>query len=129
MVTKLAYAQVKQFGMNSEIGAVSYKEQEGDQQFYRPHSDRVTDDIDREVRRLIDGAYERVIAMLTEKRAELDAVAELLLEKEVISHEDMTSLLGERDGQDGAYDYDKIAQIETEQATADPTPATPAAAV
>ena len=115
--------------MNSEIGAVSYKEQEGDQQFYRPHSDRVTDDIDREVRSLIDGAYERVIAMLTEKRAELDAVAELLLEKEVISHEDMTSLLGERDGQDGAYDYDKIAQIETEQATADPTPATPAAAV
>ncbi len=133
-VTKLAYAQVKQFGMNSEIGAVSYKEQEGDQQFYRPHSDRVTDDIDREVRRLIDGAYERVIAMLTEKRAELDAVAELLLEKEVISHEDMTSLLGERDGQDGAYDYDNIAQIEAEQAdeaerVADPTPATPAAAV
>merc|ERR1712146_156770 len=84
----------------------------GDQQFYRPHSDRVTDDIDREVRSLIDGAYERVIAMLTEKRAELDAVAELLLEKEVISHEDMTSLLGERDGQDGAYDYGKIAQIE-----------------
>ena len=123
-VTKLAYAQVKQFGMNSQIGAVSYKEQEGDQQFYRPHSDRVTDDIDREARRLIDGAYKRVKAMLVEKRAELDAVAELLLEKEVISHEDMTALLGERDGQDGAYDYDKIAQIE-----ADPTPATPAAAV
>ena len=124
-VTKLAYAQVKQFGMNNAIGAVSYKEQEGDQQFYRPHSDRVHDDLDREVRKLIDGAYERVTAMLIEKRAELDAVAELLLEKEVISHEDMTALLGERDGQDGAYDYDKIAQIEQ----ADPAPATATAAV
>ena len=47
------------------------------------------------------------------------------MEKEVISHEDMTALLGERDGQDGAYDYDKIAQIEQ----ADTTPATAAAAV
>ena len=119
-VTKLAYAQVKQFGMNSEIGAVSYKEQESDQAFYRPHSDRVTDDIDAEVRKLIDGAYVRVTEMLTEKRAELDAVAELLLEKEVISHEDMTTLLGERDGQDGAYDYDKIAQMD---GPAEPTPA------
>ena len=106
--------------MNSEIGAVSYKEQESDQAFYRPHSDRVTDDIDAEVRKLIDGAYVRVTEMLTEKRAELDAVAELLLEKEVISHEDMTTLLGERDGQDGAYDYDKIAQMD---GPAEPTPA------
>ena len=70
------------------------------------------DNMDREVRKMIDGAYEKVLAMLTEKRAELDAVAELLLEKEVISHEDMTELLGERDGQAGAYDYDTIAQVE-----------------
>ena len=111
-VTKLAYAQVKQFGMNNEVGAVSYKDQAGDNQFYRPHSDKVMDNMDREVRKMIDGAYEKVLAMLTEKRAELDAVAELLLEKEVISHEDMTELLGERDGQAGAYDYDTIAQVE-----------------
>ena len=31
-VTKLAYAQVKQFGMNNEVGAVSYKDQAGDNQ-------------------------------------------------------------------------------------------------
>eukprot|EP01047_Picozoa_sp_COSAG01_P096632 COSAG01_NODE_27100_length_694_cov_1.189916_1_plen_56_part_00 len=49
-------------------------------------------------------AYDSVMAMLTERREELDQVAELLLEKEVISHEDMTALLGERDGQDAAYD-------------------------
>jgi hypothetical protein len=36
----------------------------------------------------------------------------LLLEKEVISHEDMTELLGERDGQTAAYDYATLAQLE-----------------
>ena len=122
-VTKLAYAQVKQFGMNNSIGAVSYKEQKGDNQYYRPHSERVMDDMDREVRKLIDGAYERVTVMLTEKRKELDLVAELLLEKEVISHEDMTELLGERDGQAGAYDYDTLAQIEDADEIATPIPA------
>jgi AFG3 family protein len=56
------------------------------------------------VRALVARAYDSVMAMLTERREELDQVAELLLEKEVISHEDMTALLGERDGQDAAYD-------------------------
>merc|ERR1712146_543964 len=111
-VTKLAYAQVKQFGMSDEIGAVSYKEQAGDAQFFRPHSDQVTDAIDEEVRRLVAKAYDTVMEMLSDKRAELEKVAELLLEKEVISHEDMTSLLGERDGQAMAYDYATLAQLE-----------------
>ena len=63
--------QVKQFGFSESIGAVSYKEQRGDQQFYRPHSDSVTDAIDVEVRKLVDDAYERVTQMLTDKRKEL----------------------------------------------------------
>ena len=111
-VTKLAYAQVKQFGMNDEIGALSYKEQAGEMQFYRPHSDEKTDLIDSEVRKLIKQAYDVVWELLSEKREELDKVAELLLEKEVISHEDMTELLGPRDGQDAAYDYATLAQLE-----------------
>ena len=63
--------QVKQFGFSESIGAVSYKEQRGEQQFYRPHSDSVTDAIDVEVRKLVDDAYERVTQMLTDKRKEL----------------------------------------------------------
>jgi AFG3 family protein len=35
-VTKLAYAQVKSFGMSDAIGAISYKEQAGEMQFFRP---------------------------------------------------------------------------------------------
>merc|ERR1719454_2646473 len=98
--------------MNDEVGALSYKEQAGEMQFYRPHSDEKTDLIDSEVRKLIKQAYDVVWELLSEKREELDKVAELLLEKEVISHEDMTELLGPRDGQDAAYDYATLAQLE-----------------
>lgn len=108
-VTKLAYAKVKQFGMSESVGAISYKEENG---FFRPHSGLVHDEIDTEVRRLIQVAYDSVMELLTERRAEMDKVAELLLEKEVISHEDMTELLGERDGQTAAYDYATLAQLE-----------------
>eukprot|EP01050_Picozoa_sp_SAG11_P017977 SAG11_NODE_2653_length_3124_cov_2.301818_5_plen_69_part_00 len=51
------------------------------------------------------------MTLLSEKREQLDAVSELLLEKEVIGHEEMTALLGERSGQDAAYDYATLAQL------------------
>ena len=54
-----------------QLREVQREEQRGDQQFYRPHSDSVTDAIDVEVRKLVDDAYERVTQMLTDKRKEL----------------------------------------------------------
>jgi hypothetical protein len=51
-------------------------------------------------------------ALLTEHREKMDEVAELLLKKEVIGHEDMTAILGERAGQQAAYDYATLAQVE-----------------
>jgi len=108
-VTKLAYAQVKTFGMSEAVGARSFKDQVGDQKFYRPHSDQLGDTIDAEVRALTAKAYDSVLRLLTEKRENLDAVAKLLIEKEVIGHEELTRLCGERAGQDAAYDYATLA--------------------
>jgi len=123
-VTKLAYAQVKTFGMNDAVGARSYKDMAGDQKFYRPHSDQLGDTIDAEVRALSQKAYASTLALLKEKREMLDAVAELLIEKEVIGHEELTRLCGERAGQDAAYDYATLANAgrplaETTEAAAD----------
>ena len=67
----VASVQVKQFGMSESVGAISYKEENG---FFRPHSGLVHDEIDTEVRRLIQVAYDSVMELLTERRAEMDKV-------------------------------------------------------
>jgi AFG3 family protein len=52
--------------------------------------------IDTEVRDIIARAYKSTVELLTLRRADVDAVAQLLLEKEVIGREDMINLLGAR---------------------------------
>ena len=52
--------------------------------------------IDDEVRILINDAYKRTVALLTEKKADVEKVALLLLEKEVLDKNHMVELLGSR---------------------------------
>ena len=55
-VTQIAYAQVKSLGMLLPDGSrrnLSYRDQQGDQQFYRPHSEALLDVIDDQVRFLL----------------------------------------------------------------------------
>ena len=49
--------------MNAKVGSLSFREQAGEQQYYRPHSDQMTDLIDSEVRALIDKAYQSVTVL------------------------------------------------------------------
>ena len=52
--------------------------------------------IDEEVRKLIDKAYVRTKELLTEKKAEVEKLAEALLEKEVLFQSDVEALIGKR---------------------------------
>ncbi|MCL4137920.1 UNVERIFIED_CONTAM: hypothetical protein GTU68_000416 [Idotea baltica] len=83
-ITKNAYAIVTLYGMNSKVGQVSYRDEA---------TARI---IDEEVKKIIDDAYDRTIAMLKDKRQELEFIAQELLDKEVIFKEDVTRLIGER---------------------------------
>lgn len=95
-ITRIAYAMVTVYGMNNKVGNVSYYDPNQDQTFTKPYSEETSKIIDQEVRLLIDVAYERTKALLTEKRAQVEILAERLLEKEVLFQSDVEALIGKR---------------------------------
>ncbi|KAI8091472.1 peptidase family M41-domain-containing protein [Gilbertella persicaria] len=95
-VTKIAYAQVTTYGMNESIGPLSFTDPQNEQQFQKPFSEETGTLIDNEARKLIIEAYARTKNLLTEKRQDIEKVAKLLLDKEVLTREDMENLLGKR---------------------------------
>ncbi len=96
-ITKMAYAMVTMYGMNDKIGNVSfYDSKQSDYAFNKPYSDETARVIDEEVRKIATFAYERTRQILSEKRDKLDALAQVLLKKEIIFQDDLKEILGER---------------------------------
>ncbi len=97
-ITKQAYASVAVFGLNKELGNISYYDSSGnsDYSFTKPYSEKTAELIDHEVKKMIDEAYTRTVNILQENRSKLDILAETLLDKEVIFKEDLERIFGER---------------------------------
>lgn len=93
-VTKMAYSMISVFGMNKKVGNVSFYGMQD--QFHKPFSDETASLIDNEVRKLIESQYKRAIALLKEKRNELEILANSLLENEVLLKSDVERLIGQR---------------------------------
>ena len=64
--------------------------------FTKPYSEETSKMIDQEVRKLIEVAYEKTKALLREKRAQVEKLAEELLVKEVLFQSDVEKLIGKR---------------------------------
>ena len=92
-VTKMGYGMVSVYGMNEKVGNVSFYGMQQDQ-FQKPYSDETAKLIDEEVRKLVEKEYIRAQALLTERREELNKLAEALLEKEVLLKSDVEKLIG-----------------------------------
>jgi len=88
--TQLAKAMVCQYGMSDRLGMVQYGE-DNDYVFLgkemsrsRAYSEHTSQEIDTEVKRLIDDGYQTAKKLIDDNRAELELIAESLLEYETL---------------------------------------------
>ncbi|MBA2426340.1 MAG: ATP-dependent metallopeptidase FtsH/Yme1/Tma family protein [Actinobacteria bacterium] len=98
--TRLAKQMVTEFGM-SDLGPLALGQSESqpflgrDFGHVQDYSDRVAAKIDDEVGRLVDEAHDEARDILTKYRDKLDAMADLLLEKEALEKEEVAEILAE----------------------------------
>ncbi len=95
-VTKQAYAMVSVYGLNERVGNRSYYDSRGENSFTKPYSEETARIIDEEVSAVIERAYDRAKEILSSHRDKLEALADSLLENEVIFREDVERILGAR---------------------------------
>ena len=97
-VTKQAFAMVTYYGLDDEIGNISYYDSTGQQDYSltKPYSEKTAETIDREVSKMVEKAYQEAIAILTEHREGLAQLANKLIEEEVIFGEDLERIFGKR---------------------------------
>ena len=97
----IARAMVMEYGMSDKLGTISYSA-DNNEVFLgknlghgRNFSEEVGAEIDKEVKRFIDEAYDKAVNLLTENINKLHAVAAVLLEKEKIDGEEFVKIFNE----------------------------------
>ena len=97
--TKLARAMVTKWGLSEKLGPLAYEEDEGEvflgkQMSQRKHvSEQTAEEIDREVRAIIDDCYGRAKTILEENRDKLDLMADALMQYETIDAEQIDDIM------------------------------------
>jgi cell division protease FtsH len=96
--TKQAYAMVAYYGMSDKLRDISYYDSTGRHEygFTKPYSDSTAELIDEETKRIIAEQMVRAKDILTTYAEGHHQIAELLIEKEVITSEDVEAILGPR---------------------------------
>ena len=103
-ITNMAFAMVAEYGMSEELGYLSLKDSQNPENSYgfnKKYSEQTAQKIDGAVREIIRQNYERTKSLLIEHKDKLENMAETLLDKEVLDHNDLKELLG--DHPEGKY--------------------------
>ncbi len=97
--TKMARAMVTKWGLSEKMGPLAYEEDEGEvflgkQMSQRKHvSEQTSEEIDREVRAIIDSCYTRARDLLESNRDKLDVMAEALMQYETIDADQIGDIM------------------------------------
>jgi len=89
-VTKMAYAQIRDFGFNENVGLVSFEMSQGK----KPFSKRLQATMDMEAKQMIAQAYKLTEKVLQDNQDKLEILAQKLLEVETLNYGDVEALLG-----------------------------------
>ncbi|MRS12815.1 MAG: ATP-dependent zinc metalloprotease FtsH [Actinobacteria bacterium] len=117
--TKLARQMVTQYGMSDKLGPMTLGEGQHEIFLGRDfsatpnYSQEIAFEIDKEVRRLIDEAYDTAYKILTERREHLDLMADVLAERETVDKDELEALL---EGRWAEYLADEQRRAEEEAA-------------
>jgi cell division protease FtsH len=97
-VTKQARAMVTIYGLNKNIGNLTYYESGGQSEygFTKPYSEKTSELIDKEISSLIETQYQRAIDLLEKHKDKLTELADVLLDKEVIFKDNLQRIFGNR---------------------------------
>ena len=95
-LTNMAYAMVQYYGMSDAIGNLSFYDSTCARgyELSKPYSEKTAEAMDKEVAKLVKTIHDKTLSILKEHEDGWKAVAELLLEKEVIFASDVESILG-----------------------------------
>ena len=111
--TKQAYAMIAYYGMSDKLPNMSYFDSSGqsDMMLGKPYSEITAQQIDIEVKELVEECYKIARATLEANKDGLVRLAELLLEKEVIFTEDLEKIFGKRHTEDLENKNEKVTTL------------------
>lgn len=95
-LTKMAYAMVTYYGMSEKVGNLSFYDSTGSRGYdlTKPYSEKTAELIDQEVKRIINEVHDQTKAILEQNKEGFLALANKLLEKEVIFADDLEEIFG-----------------------------------
>ncbi len=97
--TRIARQMVLTWGMSDQLGPVSYGPDQGVKEAMylmpteREYSDKTAEDIDAEVRRIMDEAYKSAQQVIEDNRTRVEGIAQALLKYETLDADDVKLLL------------------------------------
>lgn len=102
-MTKMAYAMVTYYGMSDKIGNLSFYDSSGSNGYdlTKPYSEKTAQTIDAEAKALVDEVTKRTTKILKDNWDKLETLAQMLIEKEVITADDIEKLFGPKAGTHG----------------------------
>ena len=95
-LSAMAYSMVQYYGRSDEVGNLSFYDSTGSRgyELTKPYSEKTAETMDKAVAKLVKEIHDKTYSILKEHEQQWRAVAELLLEKEVIFADDVEKILG-----------------------------------